>query len=197
MTNKPITPNIKPPSKVKSELKRFAEIVYEPDDIVELRLLGKDKAPVKYWIQATELPGMFSKLADHNHDGYNIYAGPNPRKDFKLSGDDSVLLARCVFCDFDKIETNDGCGMWEVVSDRIYQAGIDTPDLVIFSGHGIHTYWRLTQPTADLERWRKLQDKLAVKLDSDRAIKNPERIMRLPGFMNVKQEPKTDCFIIF
>ena len=47
----------------------------------------------------------------------------------------------------------------------------------------------------DLARWRNIQGALAEKLDSDKAIKNPERIMRLPGFKNVKNEP-VDCFIL-
>ena len=177
------------------QLIKFTEAIYEPTDIVELRLLGKDKRPVRRWVKADDLPGLYSELTDYNHKGYNIHAAPNPRKDFYQGGDVSVKLARCLFCDFDGILPLDGCGRWEIVSDRIYRAGLPTPDLTIHSGHGLHTYWRLSEPLENLEQWRQAQIDLNELLNADRKIKNPERLMRLPGFLNVKYEP-IDCFII-
>ena len=101
-----------------------------------------------------------------NERGYNIYIGVNPRKEFNSSGDKNVKLVRFFFADFDSIGPGDGCGIWEVVSDLIYQAGIDTPDFAVFSGHGVHTYWKLPEPMTDFERWRKIQGGLAKKLGS-------------------------------
>ena len=60
------------------------------------------------------------------------------------------------------------------------------PDMSVFSGHGIHCYWHMKEPLNDLDRWRKIQSGLIRKLNSDKTIKNPERIMRMPGFMNIK-----------
>ena len=122
----------------------------------------------------------------------------NPRIEFAKSGDDNVKLARWLFADFDHIEPGDGCGRWEFISDRIYRAGLETPDMVISSGHGLHTYWKLSEPLRDMERWRAIQEKLVITLNSDKNIKNPERIMRVPGFQNMKYpgSPK-DSFIVY
>ena len=175
---------------------RYINTKFEPDDIVEMRFICKGKSAIKQWHYAKDLSKHLDQWRRFNEQGYNVYIGPNPRRQFNTSGDANVLLARFFFTDFDGIEPGDGCGIWEVVSDRIYQAGIDTPDLAVSSGHGVHTYWKLPEPMTDLQRWRKIQAGLAEKLDSDPAIKNPERIMRLPGFKNVKRKPYTDCFIL-
>jgi hypothetical protein len=178
-----------------SDITKYIDTIFEPDDIVEMRLLLKDRSPIQQWHFAKDLSKQIDQWQRLNEQGYNIYIGVNPRKAFNTSGDDNVLHGRFFFADFDNIDPGDGCGIWEFVSDRIYRAGLDVPDLAIFSGHGIHTYWKLPEPMNDLDRWKKIQAGLAEKLDSDKAIKNPERIMRLPGFKNVKKEP-VDCFIL-
>jgi hypothetical protein len=70
------------------------------------------------------------------------------------------------------------------------------PTLVIVSGHGVHAYWRLVEVVNDLAEWSQLQRLLISALDSDKSIHNPERIMRLPGFLNVKREPHVACAIV-
>jgi hypothetical protein len=47
----------------------------------------------------------------------------------------------------------------------------------------------------DLAEWTAMQKHLARVLQSDPVIHNPERIMRLPGFLNVKGEP-VPCEIV-
>lgn len=178
------------------DLHAYCQAVFEPNDIVELRLLGKGN-PMKIWRAAKELSGMHEELLWHNQQGYNIYAGANPRNVKGISGDDGVLIARCLFADFDDILPGDGCGSSEFALMRIEEANLPNPTLVIFSGHGIHTYWRLSEPVEDLDRWKQLQERLIAVLGSDRSIKNPERIMRLPGFLNVKEKPHTECFIVY
>ena len=68
--------------------------------------------------------------------------------------------------------------------------------MVIHSGHGIHTYWKLEEPLNDMDKWRQVQQRMNSVLDADITIKNPERIMRLPGFLNVKEKPFQESFII-
>lgn len=174
---------------------KYINAVFQPDDIVEMRLLAKGRQPIQQWHYAKDLSKQFDQWQQLNEQGYNVYIGVNPRKQFNRSGDNNVLHSRFFFADFDNIEPGDGCGIWEFISDRIYRAGLDMPDFEISSGHGMHTYWKLPEPMDDLDRWRKIQGGIAEKLDSDKAIKNPERIMRLPGFKNVKKEP-VDCFIL-
>jgi hypothetical protein len=178
------------------DAQKFIDAIYKPDDIVGLRLIrGKKEAPIEQWHCAKDLPKHFDQWQAYNEDGYNIYIGVNPRTEFQKSGDVNIKHARYVFADFDNIEPGDGCSVWDFVSERIYQTGIEMPDIAIFSGHGIHTYWQLPEAMTDLGRWRKIMAGLIGKLNSDKSVKNPERLMRLPGFKNVKSEP-VDCFIL-
>jgi len=174
----------------------YTQTVFQPLDIVEFRLI-KEGQVRKHWRDAQDCLPFEARLHKWNQQGWNIFIGVNPRVEFNTSGDGNVKRARWLFADFDHIEPGDGCGRWEFISDRIHQAGLDMPDLVISSGNGLHTYWRLSHPLTDLERWRTIQEKLIATVESDPVIKNPERIMRVPGFKNLKDmsNPK-DCFII-
>ena len=59
------------------------------------------------------------------------------------------------------------------------------PSMVVQSKNGIHAYWRLRtgQP---LDAFTPAQLALADALGTDRAVKNLDRVMRLPGFFHVK-----------
>ena len=183
-------------ARYRTELETYCQFVFEQTDIVELRLLAKGRTPLKYWKQAGQLPDFCDDLKQKNQQGYNVYAGVNPRIGMNLSGDENVKLARCLFVDFDHIEPGDGCGRFEFCATAIEEAGLPWPSLSICSGHGVHCYWRLSEPLEDMERWRQIQQGLIDILNSDPVIKNPERIMRLPGFTNHKP-PKAETFIIY
>jgi len=180
-----------------SDYRSYVETIFMPTDIVEFRLIREGHKPKQHWAYAQDCPPFESGLHERNQQSWNIYIGVNPRIEFDKSGDANVKLARWLFADFDDIQPGDGCGRWEFISDRIYRAGLDMPDVVISSGNGLHCYWRLSEPLTDMDRWRTIQEKLIITLDSDKTIKNPERIMRVPGFKNMKDagSPK-DCFII-
>ncbi len=176
------------------QIHAFALCVYQRDDWVEIRGL-RSGAVEKSWVRAQDLAGQAERLQRLNDKGLNIYVGPNPRRDEGLSGDANVLCGRTVFADFDGLEPGDGLGPDEIVAARIADAGLPVPTLRLCSGHGVHAYWRLLEPLAP-DAWRGIQERLNATLASDRAIKNPERLMRLPGFRNVKAEPYTDCFLL-
>lgn len=167
----------------------------EPDDIIELRCIKKGEKIKSFWTLAADVPSMHDELQRLNMEGYNIYWGVNPRKGFGLSGDKNVSLARCLFADFDHLEPGDGCGRLEFIWNDIFLAGLPEPTLAVHSGHGLHVYWRLTKPITDLALWHDTQDRLNKLLGADPCIKNPERIMRIPGFLNTKSEPWQSCFI--
>ena len=181
-----------------NDIRTITNTLFEPGDIVELRCI-RGKRPnaqiQQRWTTAEELPSIADELASLNKQGYNVYYGVNPLKAKGKSGDDNVLLARCLFCDFDDVEPGDGCGMFEFVHTDIFLAGLPEETMAVHSGHGIHVYWRLDEPIHDLNIWRAMQEKLNRRLGADPAIKNPERIMRLPGFMNTKELPFQDCFV--
>jgi len=181
-----------------NDLEIYAKTIFEPDDIIELRYIKKGKPPIvqKNWMLAAELPDAAEELMSINNRGFDIYIGPNPRTAKGLSGDVNVKLARCLFCDFDHIEPGDGCGPSEFVSMDIFEAGLPEPNLYLNSGNGIHVYWRMTNSITDMAAWTEMQERLNFRLEADPTIKNPERIMRLPGFINWKT-PQKESYIIY
>jgi hypothetical protein len=175
------------------QITRYMECVVEPDDIVEVRCIrtsgGKTEAN-RGWHLASSLALRVGPLAESNERGWNVYVGANPRPHKRATGDRCIQLARTLFADFDG-----GCSVDEA-RRRWEAAGMPQPSLVIQSGHGIHVYWRLSEPLTDLCVWSQVQRLLIAALRSDASIHNPERMMRLPGFLNVKCEPHVPCSIL-
>lgn len=191
-----------------NDLKKYVDLIYAEDDIVEIRFIWPKgvpggSGPRSIWCRAQDLPKHQQEMTSLNEQGWGIFAGVNPRKDFNLRGDKNVALARTVFCDFDDndaavhgISPGDGCGRNEFLYWLLSDKGLSYPTLILNSGHGLHAYWRLSEPLTDLGKWEQMQQKLISTLHSDKTIKNPERIMRLPGFQNTKRKPYQDVFII-
>jgi len=172
------------------QLQQYAACVFESGDTLEIRLLPSGRST---WMLATEMPDLAEQLATENQRGQNIYGGGNPRKTHGGRKAADVALARTVFVDFDGITVDE-------TRRRIEVAKMPIPTLMIASGHGVHCYWRLTEPLVfeneeNVELWRDLQRKLIATLDSDKAIHDLPRIMRLPGFQNHKA-PVARCFIV-
>jgi|GEM_PF-3292137 len=181
---------------VAEQVQQFVSCLYEPDDVVEVRAL-KNGAACKFWYRARHLTAVVPDLERLNRDAWNVYVGVNPRKAEGLSADENVAACRALVADFDHIEATDGLSPSEIVLSIIENRGLPVPSMTIFSGHGIHVYWRLSEPMTP-DKWRDLQVRLNACLGSDSTIRNPERIMRLPGFVNVKDASKpADCFIVY
>jgi hypothetical protein len=169
----------------------YANALFEPDDLIEVRRLSsKPGGPVESsWHRASQLPEQVQILFTKNQlNKQNIYVGVNPRSSANVRGDAGVKLARTVFCDFDLTTVGQA-------REKIEQAGLPVPTFTVNSGHGVHCYWRLVKPMIDLAAWSEFQKDLAALLDSDPKVCNPERIMRLPGFRNLKP-PQADCVIV-
>jgi hypothetical protein len=171
--------------KQESQLAHYTACVFEPADIVEVRRLPSGKSS---WHTAGKLAEIAESLLHENRDGQHIYVGANPRLSQGGTKSSDVACARCLFVDFD------GIGLY-AAQDKWHNAGLPTPTLTIASGHGVHAYWRLSEPILDMELWSKLQKRLIAILGSDAAIHDPARLMRLPGFINHK-EPVAVCQII-
>jgi hypothetical protein len=167
--------------------------LYEDVDIIEVRLLrGEEpkKEIKKFWTNIIDVDcGLLNTLYGLNRQNWNIHIGVNPRREVGKATDAGIQFARCHFADFDGGVTP---GQAE---NRIAKAGLPEPTMVVWSGHGTHCYWRLDEPVTDTAVWRKRQKALISKLNSDPAIHNPERCMRMPGFMNRKYVP-VPCYIV-
>lgn len=163
----------------------FADSLYEPDDLIEVRRLPSGRST---WHRASELPNVANDLRRDNAKGQGVFIGANPRTREGGRKAADVQLARSIFADFDHTDLDDAAERWERI-------GLDDPTLAVASGHGCHAYWRLEEPMDDLGVWTERQRQLASALRSDPAVCDPPRVMRCPGFTNWKP-PARECRIV-
>lgn len=159
---------------------RFIACIFEPDDLVEVRLIPQGR---RLFTTASTIATLDRKLddANANGNGKNVYVGANPRRRKGGKAED-VALARCLFVDLDGVAPDEGVRC-------ISGAGLPVPTCTVASGHGLHGYWRLAEPMTDLQMWTDSQKRLIALLGADPVIHDSPRIMRLPGFMNHKPPP--------
>jgi len=68
------------------------------------------------------------------------------------------------------------------------------PSYMVFSGHGWHLYWLLTEPVLDVELLEELNKIVTEDVPTaDKACWNANRILRVPGTLNRKEEPHVRC----
>jgi len=163
---------------------RFLGCIFEPADLVEIRLLPSRRSIFRCAGQLHELD---NELSSANAAGQNVFIGANPRR--RRGGTTAdVGVARCLFVDLDGVAP-------EAAMQKIADAGLPAPTCAVVSGHGVHAYWRLAEPMTDLRAWTSAQKHLIRLLDADKAIHDPPRIMRLPRFTN-RKPPAADCTVI-
>jgi archaellum biogenesis ATPase FlaH len=159
----------------------FLETIFSAEDIIELRPLPG--AGQSEWVTLAKVQEALEKLAVVFNDEArrtHAYFGANPRKAAGGSTLDGVLLARCLFADFD------GGTSVEQAKIRITDANLPAPTAIVETGNGCHAWWRLSEPITDAKTFTQLQKSLAARLGSDKAVVDFPRIMRLPGFINWK-----------
>lgn len=159
----------------------FLETIFSAEDIIELRPLPG--AGQSEWVTLATVAEALEKLAVVFNDEArrtHAYFGANPRKAVGGSTLDGVLLARCLFADFD------GGTSVEQAKIRITDANLPAPTAIVETGNGCHAWWRLSEPITEAKTFTLLQKSLAARLGSDKAVVDFPRIMRLPGFINWK-----------
>lgn len=174
------------------QLSQYASLVWASGDLVEVRCIHADresgKAPSSLWVRASDLPLRNEHLEALNGDGYGIYAGLLPRKAEGGRLDMDALPGRVVWADFDGVDPREA---WRMATDK----GMPKPTMVVNSGHGTHLYWTLDNPAEPLPLAALVGD-VAARIGSDRTVKNPSRILRLPGFTNTKP-PAAPCVLVY
>ena len=106
--------------------------------------------------------------------GYGIYIVVNGGG----HKDEDVKKCRAIFCEFDDRPIEDQINFWQ-------DLGLPEPSMQIATRKSVHTYWVFDEPIA-VEQWRELQAALLTYTASDRALKNPSRVMRLAGAFHIK-----------
>lgn len=75
----------------------------------------------------------------------------------------------------------------DAIVERLMESRVP-PAIVVASGRGVHGYWTFDEPTADLERVRRINQGIRDRFGGDNAV-DPARILRLAGTLHRKQSP--------
>ena len=126
---------------------RFIPVMFEPDDLVEIRLIKDGVPAIRGYLPAGEIETHIDWLTERNRNGFNIYIGANPRKRKGGKAED-VAFARCLFADLDNTDLAHALM-------RFGDSTLPAPTAIIESGHGVHFWWRFDDPIQDLGEWTK------------------------------------------
>lgn len=164
--------------------KPFADMAYEGK--IEIRCIHPISAittPMNFGIKEVDAAAQYA--IDMNEE-YNVYVGVNPRnKNTKGAGKATdVEISYFHFVDADDTSS----------VEKLKTAPLK-PNFVIETGREpnqrVHAYWRLEDPSRNLQQWQKQQEALADYFGGDRVI-DPPRIMRLAGTVSHPSEKKLE-----
>jgi len=149
--------------------KQFLNILFNGEHITFKAIKedgrGKNTAPL--------YGALDPKFVDyHNNSGYGVFYMPNTSGSINTL-DKDIKRVNAIFIDID---------------DSALPEYFPLEPTAIISradGLGHHVYWFIN-PTDDLGSWRTTQELLIKVYQADPAIKNPARLMRLPGTTNQK-----------
>lgn len=153
--------------------------------LLEVRGLSNEHGPVSRLFDPKELDQAADYAVQINSQGWNTYVCVNPVKadTCGAAGDDSIIAAFFCFADADD----------EIGSEAISLAPVQ-PDFTVATGSKpwlrLHAYWELAEPCFDLKTWTETQKAIAANLNTDKAVVNPSRIMRLPGTVSLPSAGK-------
>lgn len=175
---------------------KFMSTLFDRNDLVEIRAIknlsdGSTKVVDRDWRQAFATTLLHESYRGMNENGANVYFGVNPRT--RRDGTKrSINRCRSVWVDLDNVSLDDARDRWLGL--------LPDPSMVISSGHGIHVYWKLTEPAVveaidDRQRFEAMLKCLYADLGAD-STQDVNRLLRLPGLKNVKSTP-VPCELIY
>ena len=176
-----------------------------PDDMaIELRLIG---SPTKSaWRTADQLALVPDPVTQEGTATFSVCAGAAGLGG--AMGNHDARLAPACWIDIDLIDhtlkksgaaLNVTMGQIREAADgvaRALRALPFPPSAIVYSGGGLHAYWRLNEPDSDLDAVEAVNARLATICAGDEAVKNRARVMRLPGSMNRKYAEPVQCEVV-
>lgn len=154
-----------------AEALRFLAVLGKDPAAARFRFFPHKRNPRAASIGARKLQGFDpATIARHQAAGCGAYVviGEGGDSDAKISS------IGALFVEWDDREIEWQRQAWQ-------ELGLPEPTLqVATGGASIHCYWRLTEPLPP-DQWRQAQLRLIAHCSSDPKIKNPSRVMRLPG----------------
>ena len=146
---------------------RFLEVLGKEPTTTRIRTIANEKSSFR----GAEIGQLEPKILERWIElKGGIYVVVNDGGD----SDKSITACRALFIEHDDIPIDEQLSCWEGILPR--------PTIQIYTGgKSCHQYWVFDEPIS-IERWAALTIKAISALKSDPSVKNPSRLMRLPGF---------------
>lgn len=125
------------------------------------------------WGKENYKPVPTETLKRVNDQGFGIYLVVNKGG----TSDKQITSCHNFFYECDDISKEE---QWYKVKEVEKTLGVTLT--VVESGKSLHPYTHLDQPLTDTDQWRTYQKRLIIRQNSDKAIHNPARLMRVAGF---------------
>ena len=164
----------------RSQWRTFTQLLNKTKDQVRLRAFFPKGHPLKDQDRGKKSHADLAWITKCQEDGRGVYVVVNNGGDT----DASITDCKAFFCEWDDREKYWQINAWQ-------ELGLPKPSLQIDTGgKSIHNYWILKK-AIDPKTWKPIQERLLDHADADRALKNPSRVMRLPGthHMNTDGSP--------
>jgi len=157
--------------------------------IMELRAFAEDRRTQIAKFGLNLMSDAVGWAADMNERGFNIYVVRNPiRADLTGSAsDDDIIAAFFMWADCDDPSAAGNVRRFDGPKWNAAVTTGRTPSV------RVHIYWELEEACQNLSAWRDTQMKIATHFQSDPAVINPSRIMRVGGtiaFPDTKKQAK-------
>ena len=157
-----------------SQTKLFTSILKKEKGNLRLRAFYPSGHPFKSSDSGRKGEPKRATVEEWQNEGRGVYAVINDGGDT----DSEITKCRAVFCEWD-----DRPKEWQI--DAWKGLGLPEPTLQVDTGgKSIHNYWVFAEPIS-VDDWKSLQTRLLDHADADRSLKNPSRVMRLPGTFHI------------
>jgi len=157
-----------------SQTKLFTSILKKQKGDLRLRAFYPSGHPFKSSDSGRKGEPKRATVEEWQNEGRGVYAVINDGGDT----DSEITQCRAVFCEWD-----DRPKEWQI--DAWKDLGLPEPTIQVDTGgKSIHNYWVFAEPIA-VDDWKSLQTRLLDHADADRSLKNPSRVMRLPGTFHI------------
>lgn len=101
---------------------------------------------------------------------------------------EDITTCRALFYEHDDLPVEESRVLWQTL-------GLPVPTLQVETGNkSVHSYWVLTEQIP-ADEWRELQTDLLAYANGDKSLCNPNRVMRVPGFVHPETGRIAECSI--
>lgn len=167
-----------------ADIARFLEFIRshhdQTEEKLEVRCIGDGRLYTRSFDAVID-----AERAILNNIEKNVFIGVLGRVG-GLRGDDNTGQRKIIWCDLDYGTEGHKHAEHATKEDALKALEVlPKPNCIVHTGGGIHAYWTLRKPAEKLD-WDERIMGIINALKADRVVRNPERILRVPGTYNWK-----------